>query len=73
MLNAMIIRLVIYMISILRYTHVYIDPYFCVLTFVLAIVYIIDLMHVHLHNDHMSFVLISMLHVLITSLDVSFH
>ena len=49
------------------------DLYLCVLTVVLTIVYIIDLMHVHLHNDHMSFVLISMLHVLITCLDVSFH
>ena len=49
------------------------DLYFCVLTFVLTNVYVLDLMHVHIHNDHMSFVLISMLHVLITCLDVSFH
>ena len=50
-----------------------IDLYFCILTFVLAIVCIIDLMDVHLYNDHISFGLIFMLHVLITCLDVTFH
>ena len=52
------------------------DLYLCVLTFVLTNMYVLDLMHVHIHNDHMDvyvFVLISMPHALITCLDVSFH
>ena len=49
------------------------DLYLCVLTFVLTNVYVLALMHVHLHNDHMSFVLMSMLHVLTTRLYVCFH
>ena len=47
MLNAMIFKLVIYIISIWD-THVYMDLYFCVLTFVLTNVYVLDLMHMHL-------------------------
>ena len=42
------------------------DLYLCVLTFVLTNVYVLNLMHVHIHNDLMSRVLIFMLHVLIT-------
>ena len=49
------------------------DLYLCVLTFVLTNVNVLNLMHVHIHNDLISCVLISMLHVLITCLDVSFH
>ena len=49
------------------------DLYLCVLTFVLTNVYVLVLIHVRVHNDHTCFVLISMLHVLITCLDVSFH
>ena len=48
------------------------DLHFCVLTLSLTIVYIIDLRHVHLLNDHISLCFIFMLHVLITCLDVVF-
>jgi len=50
---AMFIRLVIYMFSYSRHFMFYMDLYLCVLTWFLTNMYALDLMHMHLHNDHM--------------------
>ena len=66
MLYAMIFRLVIYMISYLRHPCL-IWTYIYVLTLFLTNMYVLDLMHMHIHNDHMyvyDFCFILMFHVL---------
>ena len=49
---AMLVRLVLYMFSYLS-THVLCGSYFCVLTMFRTNMYALDLMHIHLHYDHL--------------------
>jgi len=61
----MLIRLVLYMFSYLS-THVSYGSIFSVLTLFSTIMYALDLMYMHIHNDHMDVydVLFLMTHVL---------
>jgi len=50
------------------------DLYLCVLTLFLTNMYVLDLMHMHIYNDHMDvYDFCLMLHDLITCLNISFH
>jgi len=49
---AMLIRIVLYMFSYLS-THVLYGSYFCVLTLFRTNMYALDLMHMHMHYDHL--------------------
>ena len=50
------------------------DLYLCVLTLFLTNMYALDLLHMHIHNDHMDVYDFSFMpHVLDIRLDVSFH
>ena len=45
------------------------DLFLCVLTLFLTNMYVLDLIHMHIHNDHMFMILVLMFHVLINMLN----